>query len=60
MINKYSVFDEFQDVVKVGQVSNVDDLSPEGKSEKHLQPILCCRSMNWELGHAETKVGLTT
>lgn len=34
MVHQYSVFDEVEDVVKVGQVSDVDNLSPEGKRKK--------------------------
>lgn len=34
VVNQYSVFDEVEDVVKVSQVSDVDDLpSWEGKKE---------------------------
>lgn len=31
VVHQYSVFDEVEDVVKVSQVSDVDNLSPEGK-----------------------------
>lgn len=34
MVYQYSVFDEVEDVVKVGQVSNVDNLSSEGRKKK--------------------------
>lgn len=33
MVYQYSVFDEVKDVVKVSQVSYVDDLSPGEKKE---------------------------
>lgn len=33
MVYQYSVFDEVKDVVKVSQVSDVDDLSPWEKKE---------------------------
>lgn len=34
MVYQYSVFDEVEDVVKVGQVSNVDNLSSGGRKKK--------------------------
>lgn len=35
VVDQYSVFDEVQDVVKISQVSDVDDLSSgEGKEER--------------------------
>lgn len=34
VVHKYSVFDEVQDVVEVGQVSDVDDLSPVGRTKQ--------------------------
>lgn len=34
MVHQYSVFDEVEDVVKVGQVSYVDNLSSGGKTGK--------------------------
>lgn len=47
MVYQYSVFDEVKDVVKVSQVSDVDDLSPgekkgsSGNFEQACQKILC-------------------
>lgn len=34
VVHQYSVFDEVEDVVEVGQVSDVDNLPPEGKDGK--------------------------
>lgn len=34
VVHQYSVFDEVEDVVKVCQVSDVDNLSPEEKRNK--------------------------
>ena len=41
VIHQYSVFDEVEDVVKVGQVSDVDNLSSEEeKKEKRISKKL--------------------
>lgn len=34
MVHQYSVLDEVEDVVKVGQVSNVDNLSSGGRKKR--------------------------
>lgn len=50
MVNQYSVFDEVQDVVKVGQVSDVDDLpsveEEEDASDRLSQSSLIRRVSN--------------
>ena len=43
MIHQYSVFDEVEDVVKVRQVSDVDNLSPEERQGQ--QNVTYCQKI---------------
>lgn len=45
VVNQYSVFDEVEDVVKVSQVSDVDDL-PSGDGKKVSQSVSVTTSDN--------------
>lgn len=53
MVHQYSVFDEVENVVKVGQVPDVDNLPPEGKKKEKRSSTYCQKSAFSELVKTE-------
>lgn len=55
VVHQYSVFDKVQDVIKVGQVSDVDNLSPEEKKKKERKDFnILWRNARQSRGRGET------